>query len=97
MKDAGIFVGHEKTGIFFGYCIFHQLKLTMIQAQCTTCVGFFWVCKKNRDFFWVEPRSDPSLPPLPVFKVSEWGPLARETVFDEGTTIAALRSGEAKC
>ena len=30
MKDAGIFLDRENnTGIFFGYCIFHQLKSTI--------------------------------------------------------------------
>ena len=30
MKDARIFLGRENnTGIFFGYCIFHQLKSTI--------------------------------------------------------------------
>ena len=34
MKDAGICLGRENnTGIFFGYCIFHQLKSTITSAQ----------------------------------------------------------------
>ena len=43
-KTPGFLWGTKKQRYFFGYCIFHQLKLTMIQAQFTTCVGFFWVC-----------------------------------------------------
>ena len=52
MKDEGIFwVVKKKTGIFFGYCTFHQLKSTITLAQFTAGVGFFLGMLKMQGFF----------------------------------------------
>ena len=62
LKYAGIFWGHEKhTGIFFGYCIFHQLK-----SVDKFCSWDFFGYKMNLC------RPPPS--PSPVIVVSEWVP-----------------------
>ena len=38
MKNAWIFLGRENNTDFLGYCIFHQLKLTITKARFTACV-----------------------------------------------------------
>ena len=73
MKDAGIFLGHEKTKGFFGV-VKKGLR------------DFWGYTKKSSDFNWqtnsevvislvikYKPLSDPPPPPL-VVKICEWGP-----------------------